>query len=161
MIVVSDTSPLNYLVLVGAIDVLPKLFREVYVPPAVIDELRHPRTPEPVARWLQSPPAWLRISAPSAESPLVAGLDPGEAQAISLAIELRAAAVLIDEQAGRRIAKAQGLTTLGTITVLELAAEQELLDLNVAFESLQRTTFHVTQELLEAALARHAARKGG
>jgi len=62
MIVVSDTSPLNYLVLVGAIDVLPKLFGEVYVPLAVIQELQHPRTPVPVKQWAQSPPDWLRIA---------------------------------------------------------------------------------------------------
>ena len=47
MIVVSDTSPLNYLVLIGAIDVLPQLFGEVYVPPRVMQELQRSRTPEP------------------------------------------------------------------------------------------------------------------
>ena len=107
MIVVSDTSPLNYLVLMGAIDVLPKLFGEVYVPLAVIQELQHPRTPEPVKQWAQSPPEWLRIREPSAETSNAAGLDPGEAQAIALAIEIHADAVLIDEKLGRRIAKSQ------------------------------------------------------
>ena len=115
MIVVSDTSPLNYLLLVGAIDVLPKLFRQVFAPPEVIQELQHPRTPEPVRRWAESPPEWLHISTPSANAPLAAGLDPGEAQAIALAIELRAAAVLIDEKKGRRIAKSHGLATFGKI----------------------------------------------
>jgi predicted nucleic acid-binding protein len=38
MIVVSDTSPLNYLVLISAIDVLPKLLEQVYVPPSVVVE---------------------------------------------------------------------------------------------------------------------------
>lgn len=159
MIVVSDTSPLNYLVLVGAIDVLPKLFGEVYVPLAVIQELQHPRTPEPVKQWAQSPPEWLRISEPSAAAPSAMGLDPGEAQAIALALEIHADAVLIDETFGRRFAKSQGLATFGTITVLELAAELDLVDLRVAFESLQRTTFHITQDLLDAALERDAARK--
>ncbi len=54
MIVVSDTSPLNYLVLIGAIDVLPKLFGEVYAPPAVIQEFQHPRTltsNAPIGTW--------------------------------------------------------------------------------------------------------------
>jgi predicted nucleic acid-binding protein len=112
MIVVSDTSPLNYLVLVDAIDVLPKLFGEVYAPAAVIKELRHPRTPEAVKRWVEAPPAWLRISEVNSDLPTPAGLDPGEAQAIALAIELHADAVLIDERMGRRIAKSQGLATL-------------------------------------------------
>lgn len=39
MIVVSDTSPLNYLVLLDVVSVLPKLFGEVVVPPAVLTEL--------------------------------------------------------------------------------------------------------------------------
>jgi predicted nucleic acid-binding protein len=39
MIVVADTSPINYLVLIEAIDILPKMFREVGIPRAVYDEL--------------------------------------------------------------------------------------------------------------------------
>lgn len=159
MIVVSDTSPLNYLVLIGAIDVLPVLFGEVRAPPAVMQDLRHPRTPEPVKCWAQSPPDWLLIRAPSLDIPLDPKLDPGEAQAIALALELDATAVLVDEKKGRRIALAQGLATLGTITVLELAAHQELLDLRVTLDSLQHTSFHITQALINAALQRDAARK--
>ncbi len=50
MIVVSDTSPLNYLILVDCIDVLPELFGQVYAPSLVVIELGHPRSPEPVRR---------------------------------------------------------------------------------------------------------------
>jgi predicted nucleic acid-binding protein len=160
MIVVSDTSPLNYLVLIGAVDVLPRLFREVYVPPAVMQELAHPRTPEIVKRWAQSPPNWLTASAPSGTMNWLEGLDFGEAEAIALAVELKAAAVLIDEKKGRQIAQSRGLITIGTITVLELAAENGLLELQSAFLALQGTTFHVTQDLLDEALARDAARRG-
>jgi predicted nucleic acid-binding protein len=158
MIVISDTSPLNYLILLGAVDVLPKLFGEVHAPPAVIQELKHPRTPEPVKTWALSPPAWLRISAPLADAPVAAGLDPGEAEAIALAEELCADAILIDEKKGRRIAKSQGFATLGTITVLELAAEAELVDLKIALDALQQTTFYITKIQIDAALERDAAR---
>jgi predicted nucleic acid-binding protein len=159
MIVVSDTSPLNYLVLIDAIDVLPQLFGEVHVPPQVMRELQHPRTPERVNRWANSPPKWLVIRGPSPGFGLVPDLDPGEAAAIALALELRATAILVDEKKGRRIAQAQGLATLGTITVLELAAEQALLDLRIALGALANTTFHVTQTLIDAALERNAARQ--
>jgi len=54
---------------------------------------------------------------------------------------------------------AEGLATLGTITVLELAAGQRLLDLQTAFDTLQRTSFHTTETLINAALQRNAARK--
>ena len=159
MIVVSDTSPLNYLVLIDAIDVLPQLFGEVHVPPAVMQELQHPRTPELVKRWTQSPPDWLLIQSPSSTAPIDPKLDPGEAAAIALALELRAVAILVDEKKGRRIAMEKGLATLGTITVLELAAERELLDLPTALDALRHTSFHVTRALIDTALQRDAARK--
>ncbi|HEY4260524.1 MAG TPA: hypothetical protein VGM98_10195 [Schlesneria sp.] len=137
MIVVSDTSPLNYLVLIDAIGVLPKLFNKVHAPPQVMRELLHPRSPDAVKHWATSAPDWLQVSSPSTvRMPFALGLDPGEAEAIALAIELRASAVLIDEKKGRRVAKAQGLWTLGTITVVELAAEQGMLDLRSALTSL-------------------------
>jgi predicted nucleic acid-binding protein len=83
MIVVSDTSPLNYLILIDG------------------------RTPEVVKEWIQSTPPWLRIHPPASDHRFVGSLGPGEAAAIALAIELGAAAVLIDEKAGRRIANWQ------------------------------------------------------
>jgi len=64
MIVVCDTSPLNYLILVGAEGVLPVLFETVIAPPAVIREMRHAKAPEQVRRWAAAPPAWLEVRAP-------------------------------------------------------------------------------------------------
>ena len=64
MTVVADTSPLNYLVLIDTIDVLPQLFGRVLIPEAVALELRRPRTPPEVASWLTAQPAWLVIQAP-------------------------------------------------------------------------------------------------
>lgn len=59
MIVVSDTSPINYLVLIQAIELLPKLFGKVVIPQAVLYELRQKRTPEAVKNWIDSRPNWL------------------------------------------------------------------------------------------------------
>ena len=61
MIIVSDASPLHYLVLIGHIEVLPSLFREVVIPPSVLAELRHLRVPEKVRQWAESPPSWLLL----------------------------------------------------------------------------------------------------
>jgi predicted nucleic acid-binding protein len=158
MIVVSDTSPLNYLVLLEAVEVLPQLFTAVHCPLAVLQELRHPRAPDRVKTWSQNPPAWLSIQEPQAR-PTFANLDAGEAAALALAVELGADALLIDEKKGRRVAKAQGLVTIGTITVLELAAEAKLIELRPALDALQQTTFQITQAYIDAALAREAARK--
>lgn len=158
MIVVSDTSPLNYLILLNFIDVLPKLFGEVNCPPSVITELSHPRAPQAVKNWASAAPSWLVIRTALA-TPSPPGLDAGEADAIALAIELNADGVLIDEKKGRRVAKSHGLLTVGTITVLELAAEAGLLDLKTALDLLQQTTFQITQAYVDAALARDATRR--
>jgi predicted nucleic acid-binding protein len=55
MIVVSDTSPLNYLVLTELQEVLPKLFDQILIPEGVHRELRDPRAPDAVRRFMASP----------------------------------------------------------------------------------------------------------
>lgn len=60
--VVSDTSPLNYLILIEQIDLLPQLYRRVLIPGSVLQELNAPETPELVRTWLTGPPDWLEVS---------------------------------------------------------------------------------------------------
>jgi predicted nucleic acid-binding protein len=158
MIVVSDTTPLNYLVLISAVDVLPKLFDEVYAPTAVLRELADARAPAAVRQWSQSPPAWLKVADPSSRLPSTASLDAGEADAISLAKERGISDVLIDEYVGRKVALAEGLFVLPTLAVLERAAEQRLLELRPTLEALQRTSYRIRPEMIDAALQRDAAR---
>jgi len=69
VIVVSDTTPLNYLVLIGAINVLESLFQKVYAPSSVIRELMDEKAPESVRRWAASPPAWLIAADPATRLP--------------------------------------------------------------------------------------------
>ena len=57
-VVVADTSPLNYLVLIEAIEVLPQLYERICVPEAVIAELRSSDAPLPVQQWAAVLPAW-------------------------------------------------------------------------------------------------------
>ncbi len=159
MIVVSDTTPLNYLVLIRAVDVLPVLFTEVYVPSEVLRELQAPGAPAIVRQWILQPPTWLKIADPAMQLPSVARLDRGEADAISLAKERGISDILIDEKIGRKIALAEGLTVLPTITILERAAGAGLLDFQIAIEALQRTTFRAPTDKIAEAIARVAARK--
>jgi predicted nucleic acid-binding protein len=64
-VIVSDAPPLNYLVEIGAADVLPQLYGRVIIPPAVRAELNHVKTPKAVREWLSKSPAWLEVVAPS------------------------------------------------------------------------------------------------
>ena len=61
MIVVADTTPLNYLVLIGAIDVLPALYGTVVIPAAVFRELQAAKALPGVTVWIKSEPAWLTV----------------------------------------------------------------------------------------------------
>ncbi|HEU4391182.1 MAG TPA: DUF3368 domain-containing protein, partial [Blastocatellia bacterium] len=77
---------------------------------------------------------------------------PGEREAIALAIELKADAILIDDRDGSA-ARRQGLTALGTLSVLERAAEEKLLNLRETIDRLRQTTFRLPPvEIIEAIL---------
>lgn len=104
MIVVSDTSPVNYLVLIGHVDVLPVLFDRVVAPPAVITELLHPGSPPPVRAWATTPPGWQEIVPPSTVDPSLK-LGAGETEAICVARELNAQLLLVDERKATSVAQ--------------------------------------------------------
>jgi predicted nucleic acid-binding protein len=134
VIVVADTSPVRYLVLIQHVDVLPRLYGRVIVPSAVVAELTHERTPELVRTWISSKPMWLDVQAPkTAATANDTSLGAGELAAIELAEELSADALLIDDRDGRREAERRRLPVLGTLRVLADAAAQELIDLEPVF----------------------------
>ena len=64
MVIVADTSPINYLVLIDHIGILPRLYTRVLIPPAVFDELTHPAAPSPVREWTERHPIWLEVISP-------------------------------------------------------------------------------------------------
>jgi len=163
MIVVSDTSPLRYLILVGYVEVLPRLFDRVVAPPAVMFELSRSQTPEPVRLWATSPPQWLEVKVP-AHVLEVSGLGTGEREAISLARELQAESVLIDDRDAAKVAKTQGFAVLGTLVVLDEAASRGFItDLPEAIERLVRgTNFRMnrtTETIIQGMLQRDRERK--
>lgn len=161
MLVVADPSPINYLVLLERTAVLPTLYTHVWLPPAVVRELRDAEAPEPVRAWAAELPTWCEVRRPTAQvgTEALAHLGAGEQEAIVLAQEVRADLLLIDEADGRRVARSRGLTVTGTLGVLERAAERGLLELPSTLARLLTTTFWVQDELLQAMLARDAARK--
>jgi predicted nucleic acid-binding protein len=79
VIVISDTSPLNYLILIEEVSILAALYQRVLIPEMVFRELQHPRTPSPVREWTAQAPAWLEVhSVHASASRDLAVLDPGE-----------------------------------------------------------------------------------
>lgn len=161
MIVVSDTTPLRYLAVLGQLDLLPRLFGAVHCPDAVIRECLHPRAPAPLREWATAPPTWLHIaSGVQIDLSLGNTLDAGETEAISLAQILGAHVVLIDERAGRRCAIARGFITAGTLNILAQAGAAGWVDYEEIVSRLkEETNFWFTQEDVDA--ARKSARPGG
>jgi predicted nucleic acid-binding protein len=90
MIVVADSSPLRYLILIEHAQVLPALYGRVLIPPAVASKLNRQRTPPLVRAWLAQKPAWLEVCVPQRPSTaLAAHLGAGEQEAIALAVRNR------------------------------------------------------------------------
>jgi predicted nucleic acid-binding protein len=146
MIVVSDTSPLNYLVLIDVQHVLPALYESVLIPTIVRDELCSPGTPEKVRKWFESGPSWLVVQEAPAHS-VPRDIHAGEAAAIALAKSVNAPLLLIDDETAYRYAIRQGLRVTRTLGVLRDAAVHGLLDLRAAFEKLGQTNFRASPQL--------------
>lgn len=100
-LVVADTSPIRYLVRIGEIHLLPRLFEKIFLPSVVADELRHPSAPAAVRDWIDQPPGWLEVlPANDIDDPALSALDDGEKSAIALGLSLKADLILIDERRG-------------------------------------------------------------
>jgi predicted nucleic acid-binding protein len=155
-VIISNTTPINYLVLIDQINVLRHLYAHVMIPQAVFGELQDEDTPGKVKAWVASHPEWLEVRTVSAPlDPMLASLDVGEREAISLAKEIQADALIIDEPDGREAAKRQGLRVIGTLRVLYDAAEAGLCELEQTYDDLQQTTFRAHPQLFRAFLDAH------
>jgi predicted nucleic acid-binding protein len=148
VIVVSDTSPPNYLIRLGHVDVLRQLYTEVVIPTAVHRELLHDRAPLPVHAWAASLPPWVRVQPVRHLDPT---LDPllgvGEREAISLAVDRGASILLIDDGPGRHAARIRHLEIAGTLGVLVKAAREGLLSFPEELRRLKQIQFRCTPEV--------------
>ena len=152
MIVISDTSPLCYLVLIDLIDLLLELCGHVIIPESTRDELAAPKSPRIVQNWIAQPPNWLEIRALNTPYLSSDELDPGEQAALSLAEELQADLILLDDQAARTIASKQGFEIVGVLGILVRAGQQGRIDFPAAIARLQQTTFRASASLIQTLL---------
>jgi predicted nucleic acid-binding protein len=155
LIVVADTTPLNYLLLIDHIELLPNLFEAVYIPQIVRTELAASRAPQVVRDWIAAPPAWLIVEPTPMTTALAPHLDAGERAAIDLAAQLKADLILIDERPGAAAARAHGFRVTGTLGILSDAAALGLVDLREALSRLTATNFRVGSKLIEGLLAKY------
>jgi predicted nucleic acid-binding protein len=157
-LVIADAGPVNYLILIGHIDILPALFEKVILPAIVREELKHRKAPPEVQRWIADPPSWVEVrhtvpvSDVSRDASLEA-LDAGEEEAIALAVELRADLILMDDRDGVLVARSKGFRVAGTLGILSMAAERGLVNLAEAFERIKQTSFYYQQEIMDQLLA--------
>jgi predicted nucleic acid-binding protein len=161
IVVVADTSPLNYLIQIGCQEVLPTLYERVSVPVAVLKELDHARTPAAVLAFVHQMPEWIVVRQASlTPDPTLAVLDPGEREAIQLAKEEHADLLLMDEKIGVHLARQRGLKVIGTLGVLVQAAQHGLINIDAALARLRATDFRCTPRLFEQARCQVYAQGG-
>lgn len=153
MIVVSDTSPICYLLLLDLIDLLPQLYQKVFIPQAVADELMATDAPLVVQTWMNHPPDWIIIEKIITNfEPMLENLDLGEKEAIILAERLSANLVILDDKDARKIALKRGLEIIGLVGILRDAAELNLIDLSSNLQRLKQFGFRIKPSLLEKIL---------
>jgi hypothetical protein len=129
MIVVSDTSPVSNLILIQRFGILQKMFAEIIVPPAVDAEIRTLKQFGTNLSEYENAD-WIKIIKPidgQKVQTLQKNLDDGEAQAIALALEINCDLLLMDERIGTKIARQEGLQTIGLVGVLVKAKEERII----------------------------------
>ena len=156
-LVVSDTSPVSALVVMGWLDWLRRRWQVVHVPEMVWQELRRRSSP---ADWETLEDArcqgWLRVVTMADFPPLppqAADLHAGECEALALARELQAQWLLMDEREGRLVAQSMGIKVTGTVGVVLWARVEGLIpSVREALLGLrQQAGFFLKTDLIEAA----------
>jgi predicted nucleic acid-binding protein len=100
------------------------------------------------------------LQSPSDTPQALPELDPGEREAIQLALEAHADLLLMDDKLGVRLARRRGLKVIGTLGVLVQGAKQGLVDITAAVERLPTTDFRCTPQLFEQVKQRSGRNTG-
>lgn len=156
MIAVTDTSPLNYLIRLGVPGILGQIYGGILVPPAVLRELKHPAAPKEVRSWALSPPPWLQVlRVQDMDSTLNRTLGIGEREAISLAVQVGADVLILDDFKARVAAMKRGIRVAGTIAVLREASLRNQLRFSDAIETIREFGFRITAKTVNDALVEY------
>ncbi|MDX2212165.1 MAG: DUF3368 domain-containing protein [Oculatellaceae cyanobacterium bins.114] len=152
MIVVSDTSPLCNLAIANHLWLLQAIYGNVVIPEVVASELANAQDLPDVQSILTLD--WIQISSLTnvdlaTQLERDRNLDPGEAAAIALAVELQADDLLIDERLGRQEALSLGLSVIGILGILLVAKQRRLIqDIQPVLDVLiNQANFYVSDRL--------------
>lgn len=154
---ITNTSPLFYLHRIGKIDLLPKLFYEIWTPTAVVLELQEGQQfgyDAPIVEEYQ----WLTVVNPRTTPSEWFALDlgPGELATMALALEYPDRIVILDDQLARKIAQAAELEVWGTLRILLEAKQRDLLEqITPLLTNLQEAGMWLSEDIIRriAALA--------
>ncbi|MBN2124525.1 MAG: DUF3368 domain-containing protein [Deltaproteobacteria bacterium] len=151
---VVNASPLILLFRGNLGDLFPKLFREIYIPDAVWDEVTgRGYEDEPVSGLLNA--GWARKVHVPLISPRVASWDlgAGESAVLTLALSHAGFRAMVDDKAARRCAKVLGIQTLGTGGMLVIAKHKGLIgSVSTELEQLRRAGLWMSDELVDLLL---------
>lgn len=152
MTVISDTSVLCYLALLGRLDLLRTLFGTVVLPEEVLVECGHPNAPAELRNALCAARSeFIEVRQVPERLPETSALDDGEAAAISLAWKHRPdSLLLIDERSGRAIARALGVRVRGLLALLADGHRRQVLDFNECASLLVGHGFRASCLLLQS-----------
>lgn len=150
MIVVSDTTPLISLLKIKRIGLLEKLFGEVVIPQAVFTELTVDIRFDEEAEVIKNE-KFISVKEVSNMASVnilkrATGLDQGESEAIVLSDEIQADILLMDEAKGRKISDQMGIHIMGTIGILMVAYEDDILtadEVKKCIDGLQNAGRHI------------------
>jgi uncharacterized protein len=123
MMIVSNTSPISNLLIVGQFELIGQIYRQVVIPPTVDREVRALQS-FGIDLALYTSATWLSVEIPinvSLVDSLKNELDDGEAEAIAFALQLKTDRFLIDERLGRLVAVRYGLKITGILGILKTA----------------------------------------
>ncbi|MET0112745.1 MAG: DUF3368 domain-containing protein [Limnospira maxima] len=151
MIVVSNTSPISNLAKVGQLNLMPQLYGRILIPCAVHEELLDSRAGDTVITAVRSA-SWIDIQTVQNQrlvNELRTRVNVGEAEAIALAIEVKAARLIIDERLGRQTARDFGVKITGVLGILLLAKRQKLItQVQPIMDNLmQQANFRISSQL--------------
>lgn len=156
-LVISDTGPINYLILIESTAILPALFQNIVLPDEVRAELASAGAASLVRAWIANPPPWIEVRPPVLPADDRRRIHRGEQGVLALAASCPPGLILMDDRKAVIAARRQGLRVTGTLGVLDIAASRGLIDFSAAIHRLNQTTFRRPQSLLDDLLKKHGS----